>query len=820
MSASLRRKGLASVVLLALTGGLLIVATAGAGITQEGANNYIGPGPCPPADAAPGEDWNCQILGPGEDIEFAEQAAPTGGRNIVECPEDTCANITQRGTSPTERPTNTVDCSNTVTGDSTNQICQVNLQQGGNNTINADFTATATRTETLTTTGAIAQVAKQRFITTQDGDNNTLNVKGTIDQSATSTVALNLPIAVTHEQGTLQLSDNDMQATASNVVSYVLNRTQNSRVDTGGFVTQLQDSPEVLAETEPGIGLAEIDLVADSGGTNTITVHGVDAKTQNTTGPQTKQTQGHADGGLLASLDVDSTIENGGFDIDVGAPGSDAGTQDPGLKKVWFQHASVAPDLLADQTQDDGIKIPIISQSPFDVQSNSFCDLQSDEGARIVASQSANGKAKDDWTGRLACNLKAGTKVQNPVVNFQGKSIQADLNCELNADVCPGATVVTPNAELAVRNAGTEEGFSNATSAAAGDTVEYQAVFTNTGSAPAENVILTARVPTGTTFAGCSDCTPAPEGNSVSWSLGDVGGGSDPRVRAFDVTVDAGTPSGSFTGKATGEFGPEGSRGTFESNETTLTFLAPLSHAHLAVRNVSSEEAFTGDESHPTDPVGTEAEPGQTVEYAATFHNEGDGVARNATLSAPTPAGMTCVSGCPEGGTWNLGDVQAGGSTTMTLQAQVNAETPAGPIANTVTGGDNQEEPFVSNVAVVTVVEPPPPPVRTVEIEISGEDRKSGVIPVAILSAHDFDALTVDPASVCFGDAEAPAERDCTEAHGTGHPEDVNGDGRTDLMLHYEAPQTGIDPKDKTACLTGSTFDGQLIEGCGNLPRR
>ncbi len=93
----------------------------------------------------------------------------------------------------------------------------------------------------------------------------------------------------------------------------------------------------------------------------------------------------------------------------------------------------------------------------------------------------------------------------------------------------------------------------------------------------------------------------------------------------------------------------------------------------------------------------------------------------------------------------------------------------------------------------------------------------NGVVPVAILSTTTFDATTVDPDTVCFGDAEAPLERDCSEAHGTGHIEDVNGDLLLDLVLHYETGETGIDLGDITACLTGQTFGGQDVAGCDSV---
>lgn len=138
--------------------------------------------------------------------------------------------------------------------------------------------------------------------------------------------------------------------------------------------------------------------------------------------------------------------------------------------------------------------------------------------------------------------------------------------------------------------------------------------------------------------------------------------------------------------------------------------------------------------------------------------------------------------------------------------------------------GSGANDPVLETSWALLSLEPIPPPARTVEIDIKpGSYPNSirlsnrGVIPVAILSTEDFDATTVDPGSVCFGDAEEPAERDCTEAHGTGHVQDVDGDGDLDLVLHYETSQTGIDPGDTEACLTGETLDGVPILSCDSV---
>ena len=109
-----------------------------------------------------------------------------------------------------------------------------------------------------------------------------------------------------------------------------------------------------------------------------------------------------------------------------------------------------------------------------------------------------------------------------------------------------------------------------------------------------------------------------------------------------------------------------------------------------------------------------------------------------------------------------------------------------------------------------------------VDVKPDGPDnviplQSNGVIPVAIITTDVFDAASVDPTSVCFGSASDPNKRDCAAKTATGHLEDVNGDARADLLLHYETEQTGIVLGDTQACLTGKTYNGILIQGCDRI---
>ena len=80
---------------------------------------------------------------------------------------------------------------------------------------------------------------------------------------------------------------------------------------------------------------------------------------------------------------------------------------------------------------------------------------------------------------------------------------------------------------------------------------------------------------------------------------------------------------------------------------------------------------------------------------------------------------------------------------------------------------------------------------------------------MALLAAIDVVVMDVDPETLAFGPSGAPFD------HSQGpHFEDLNGDGFTDLTIHFRIEETGIAFDDMEACVTGELLDGTPFEGC------
>lgn len=100
----------------------------------------------------------------------------------------------------------------------------------------------------------------------------------------------------------------------------------------------------------------------------------------------------------------------------------------------------------------------------------------------------------------------------------------------------------------------------------------------------------------------------------------------------------------------------------------------------------------------------------------------------------------------------------------------------------------------------------------TVEIDVlpgsaDNEIREGrrGVIPVAILTTPDFDALSVDADTLQFGPGAA-----LVSGPGGG-PVDVDGDGDQDFVVHFRAQDADFACGDTTAYLSGLTLGDDII---------
>jgi hypothetical protein len=89
--------------------------------------------------------------------------------------------------------------------------------------------------------------------------------------------------------------------------------------------------------------------------------------------------------------------------------------------------------------------------------------------------------------------------------------------------------------------------------------------------------------------------------------------------------------------------------------------------------------------------------------------------------------------------------------------------------------------------------------------------KEKSTIPVALISSDDFNALDVkiDETTPTFGSTgEERSLRKCGK-----HGEDVNRDGRLDLVCHFDNQLANFKPEDAEAILKGVTNNGLVFEG-------
>ena len=102
-----------------------------------------------------------------------------------------------------------------------------------------------------------------------------------------------------------------------------------------------------------------------------------------------------------------------------------------------------------------------------------------------------------------------------------------------------------------------------------------------------------------------------------------------------------------------------------------------------------------------------------------------------------------------------------------------------------------------------------------IRVEITPEgplNPKAGVVPVVLFGSAELSMEDVDRATLAFGPLGS------RKAHKSGpHAGDHNGDGKSDLMIHFLLPGSGLTSGDTEACVMGTTTDGRWFAGCDSI---
>lgn len=87
----------------------------------------------------------------------------------------------------------------------------------------------------------------------------------------------------------------------------------------------------------------------------------------------------------------------------------------------------------------------------------------------------------------------------------------------------------------------------------------------------------------------------------------------------------------------------------------------------------------------------------------------------------------------------------------------------------------------------------------------------AGVIPVAILSSESFDAASIDPETLRLSGASVGIAG--KSGNLLCHMEDVNSDGRNDMVCQFETAQLMLQTGDTMGVVTGTTLSGVAFRG-------
>ena len=225
-------------------------------------------------------------------------------------------------------------------------------------------------------------------------------------------------------------------------------------------------------------------------------------------------------------------------------------------------------------------------------------------------------------------------------------------------------------------------------SATPGDTLTYTITYTNVSGAAA-NVTITDKLDENLSYvAGSADQNGVYADGTITWTFSNVANGETVTV-TFQATVKMG--------------------GTVISNTATVL----ENDVRVSSSTTETEMKYPEVEAQKTQKVNGNAttgalkvQAGDVITYQFTITNKGEVTAYNVTLTDKIPAGLKFVEGSATGAvlngdtlTWNLGDLEAGKSVTVSFKVIVPETEVATAWTNigTVDFDNNPEEPVKSN---------------------------------------------------------------------------------------------------------------------------
>jgi uncharacterized repeat protein (TIGR01451 family) len=219
------------------------------------------------------------------------------------------------------------------------------------------------------------------------------------------------------------------------------------------------------------------------------------------------------------------------------------------------------------------------------------------------------------------------------------------------------------------------------TSVVVGSNISYALGYGNNGPIAAANVNIVDTLPVGVSFVSASPAPTSVSGQTLTWNLGNVAAGA-----SGTITINAtATPSAanSVTNNVT------------ISTTTTETSTSDNSATHVTV--------ITRPDVHVTKTGTATAPVGSSLSYTLNYGNSGNGTAANVSIVDTLPAGVSFVSASPAPAsvsgqtlTWNLGNVAAGATGTITINTTVTSSA-ANSVTNNVTISTTTTEITTSN---------------------------------------------------------------------------------------------------------------------------